>query len=69
VTAALLALAVAGDAAPSAAFSAGVLGVILGADLLRLRALLATGLQMVSIGGAGTFDGILITGLLSVLLV
>ncbi|MGM0441138.1 MAG: DUF1614 domain-containing protein [Elusimicrobiota bacterium] len=57
------------EIAPIIAFPAGVLGVIIGADLLHLKDI--TGLDgpvMVSIGGAGTFDGIFLCGILSVFL-
>ncbi|MDD3493197.1 MAG: DUF1614 domain-containing protein [Candidatus Thermoplasmatota archaeon] len=51
------------------AFVSGVLGVLLGADLLHLPQLRKVGAPAASIGGAGTFDGIFLTGVLSVLLV
>jgi len=53
---------------PKLAFAAGVLGVLFGADILNLREVLKTGAPMVSIGGAGIFDGIFLTGVASVLL-
>ena len=48
-------------------FTAGVLGTILGADLLHLRDLGDCTARVVSIGGAGTFDGIFLTGVLATL--
>lgn len=50
------------------AFVAGVAGPLIGADLLHLRRFgqLSTGL--LSIGGAGTFDGIVLSGLLAAFL-
>jgi uncharacterized membrane protein len=56
------------DFAPPIAFVAGVLGPLIGADLLHLSDIknLATG--MASIGGAGTFDGIVLSGLSAALL-
>lgn len=54
--------------APLLAFPAGTLGVLLGADILRIPEILHNRFQFASIGGAGTFDGILITGLLATLL-
>jgi uncharacterized membrane protein len=42
--------------------------VLIGADLLNLRKLQGLGAPIVSIGGAGTFDGIFVTGLMAVLL-
>ena len=51
------------------AYIGGSLGTLIGADLLNWRRLPELGAPVVSIGGAGTFDGIYITGLVSVLLV
>lgn len=56
-----------GFAAP-VAFAAGVLGPLLGADLLHLRDIQKIATGMASIGGAGTFDGIVISGLVATLL-
>ena len=70
VLASLLAVIVApqGQAAV-VAFVAGVIGVLVGADLLNLPKLTDIGARAASIGGAGTFDGIFLTGILSVVLV
>jgi uncharacterized membrane protein len=51
------------------AYVGGTLGTLIGADLMNLEKLPELGAPVVSIGGAGTFDGIYITGLVSVLLV
>ena len=68
IAAAAGALLLAPAHAPSVAFVAGVSGPLLGADLLPLRDIeeLATGVA--SIGGAGTFDGIVLSGLVATLL-
>jgi uncharacterized membrane protein len=50
------------------AYIAGSLGTLIGADLLNLGQLRGLGAPVASIGGAGTFDGIFVTGILSVLL-
>jgi uncharacterized membrane protein len=50
------------------AYVAGVLGTLIGADLLNLRAIPKLGAPVASIGGAGTFDGIFLSGILAVLL-
>jgi uncharacterized membrane protein len=50
------------------AYAGGSLGVLIGADLLNLDKLQGIGAPVLSIGGAGTFDGIFMTGVLSVLL-
>lgn len=55
-----------GQVAP-AAFAAGVLGTLAGADLLNLDRIPDLGARVVSVGGAGTFDGIVLTGVFSTL--
>lgn len=50
------------------AYICGVLGVLIGADLLRLPDIRKIGTPIASIGGAGTFDGIFLTGIVAVLL-
>jgi uncharacterized membrane protein len=50
------------------AFISGVLGTLIGADLLNLGKLRDLGAPVASIGGAGTFDGIFLTGIVAVLL-
>ena len=50
------------------AYISGTLGVLIGADLLRLGDIRKLGAPFASIGGAGTFDGIFITGIVAVLL-
>lgn len=67
--AALCALLLAPEWAPPLAFSAGVLGPLIGADLLHLDDIADLGAGMVSIGGAGTFDGVVLSGLVATLLV
>lgn len=52
---------------PKLAFSTGVLSALFGADFLHLRDLDRIGSGVVSIGGAGTFDGIFLTGVFAVL--
>src|ERR1043166_147604 len=55
------------DAAPLA-YIAGSLGTLIGADLLNLNKVPALGAPVASIGGAGKFDGIFLTGVIAVLL-
>ena len=50
------------------AFVSGVMGTLIGADLLNLGKLRDLGAPVASIGGAGTFDGIFLTGIVAVLL-
>ena len=55
-------------AAPALAYISGTLGTLIGADLMNLSSLRGLGAPVVSIGGAGTFDGIFLTGIVAVLL-
>ena len=68
VIAASTALLLTREAAPALAYIAGSLGTLIGADLLNLDKLQGLGAPVASIGGAGTFDGIFLTGILAVLL-
>jgi uncharacterized membrane protein len=54
--------------APCVAYISGSLGTLIGADLLNLGNIEGLGAPIASIGGAGTFDGIFLTGILAVLL-
>jgi uncharacterized membrane protein len=67
VTAAVALLLSRAYAAPLA-YIAGSLGTLIGADLLNLGKIQGLGAPVASIGGAGTFDGIFVTGIFSVLL-
>jgi len=50
------------------AYVSGTLGTLIGADLLNLDHIAELGAPMASIGGAGTFDGIFLTGIIAALL-
>jgi uncharacterized membrane protein len=50
------------------AYISGSLGTLIGADLLNLGNVPGLGAPIASIGGAGTFDGIFLTGILAVLI-
>ena len=50
------------------AYVGGSLGTLIGADLLNLDKIQGLGAPVASIGGAGTFDGIFLTGILAVLI-
>ncbi len=52
---------------PKLSFSTGVLSALFGADILHLKDLDRIGSGVVSIGGAGTFDGIFLTGIFAVI--
>ena len=59
-----------GGSNPNAvAYISGTLGVLIGADLMNWNKIKNLGAPMVSIGGAGTFDGIFLAGIIAVLLV
>lgn len=47
------------------AFIAGVVGVLVGADLMHIGAFMRREIGSVSIGGAGVFDGIFLIGIIS----
>ena len=66
--AALVSVALDPANAPSMAFISGTLGVLIGADLLHLKDIRKMGTPFASIGGAGSFDGIFISGIVAVLL-
>lgn len=68
ITAAAVSILINDEQSAPLAYVAGTLGVLIGADLLRLDAIRRFGAPFASIGGAGTFDGIFITGLVAVLL-
>ncbi|MDH3503385.1 MAG: DUF1614 domain-containing protein [Nitrospirota bacterium] len=65
MVAALTALLLAPDEAPSVAFVGGVFGPLLGADIFHIREVPRIATGMASIGGAGTFDGIVLSGILA----
>lgn len=55
--------------APVVAYVSGTLGTLLGADVLNIKKIPHLGAPIVSIGGAGTFDGIFLTGIIAAFLV
>ena len=57
-----------GRGAAPIAYISGVFGTLIGADLLHLSALGTSGIYMISIGGAGVFDGIFLTGIVAAFL-
>jgi uncharacterized membrane protein len=69
VAAAIAALLLPGSRTAAVAYVSGTLGALIGADLLNLHRLSAVGARVASIGGAGTFDGIFLAGILAVVLV
>ena len=67
--AAAAALVIAPDTAAAVAYVSGSLGTLIGADLLNLGRIGTLGAGVASIGGAGTFDGIVLSGIIAVRLV
>ncbi|HVC30775.1 MAG TPA: DUF1614 domain-containing protein [Steroidobacteraceae bacterium] len=67
IATAIIAIALTRRQAAPLAYISGSIGTLIGADLLNLGAVQSLGAPVASIGGAGTFDGIFVTGLLAVL--
>ena len=65
---AVVALLLSREFAAPLAYIGGSLGTLIGADLTNLDKVRGLGAPVASIGGAGTFDGIFLTGILAVLL-
>ncbi len=68
LSAALIAVLLNPDHSPPLAYISGTMGVLIGADLMRLKDIRKMGAPFAAIGGAGTFDGIFVTGIVAVLL-
>jgi len=66
--AALAAMVLGWRRAAPLAYIAGSLGTLIGADLMNLGRIQGLGAPVASIGGAGTFDGIFVAGIVAVLL-
>jgi len=64
----IVAISINHEMAAPLAYICGTLGVLTGADLLRLKDIAKLGTPIGSMGGAGTFDGIFLTGIVAVLL-
>src|ERR1700759_345442 len=68
IATAILALILSREYAAPLAYIGGSMGTLIGADLMNLDKIKGLGAPVASIGGAGTFDGIFLTGILAVLL-
>jgi len=68
IGAAIAALLINPEQSAPLAYISGTLGVLIGADLLRFKDIRRLGVPLAAIGGAGTFDGIFISGIVAVLL-
>ncbi len=68
VITAIIAFILSREYAAPLAYIGGSMGTLIGADLLNLDKIGDLGAPVASIGGAGTFDGVFLTGILAVLL-
>jgi len=68
IVAVLLAYLLPSSAPKVVAYVSGVLGTLIGADLSNLGVVPELGAPVASIGGAGTFDGVFLSGIIAVLL-
>ena len=68
LAAAAVGLVLAFRRAPPVAYVSGSMGALIGADLSNLQRIGELGAPVVSIGGAGTFDGVFLTGIIAGLL-
>jgi uncharacterized membrane protein len=69
LTAASMAYLFSSSAPAVVAYVSGVLGTLIGADITNLHKIPKLGARIASIGGAGTFDGVFLSGIIAVLLV
>lgn len=68
ILAALLAIILAPEVSPRVAYISGTMGVLIGADILKLKKIKELGAPVASIGGAGTFDAVFLTGIIAIVL-
>jgi uncharacterized membrane protein len=66
--AAILAILLTRERRPVVAYVAGTIGCLVGADVLNLALVAHLNAPIASIGGAGTFDGVFVSGVIAVLL-
>jgi len=68
IAAALPSILIGGTSGPIVAYVSGTLGTLIGADLLNLQIMSNLDSPLVSIGGAGTFDGIFLAGIIAAII-
>ncbi|MEM4643084.1 MAG: DUF1614 domain-containing protein [Candidatus Bathyarchaeia archaeon] len=68
LTAATVAYVIPSNFPAAIAYISGVLGTLIGADLSNINKIPSLGAKVASIGGAGTFDGIFLSGVIAALL-
>jgi uncharacterized membrane protein len=66
--AAILAMLLTREQRPVVAYVAGTIGCLMGADVMNLALVARLNAPVAAIGGAGTFDGIFVSGVIAVLL-
>ena len=66
--AAITAIVIGGATEAALAYTCGTLGTLIGADLMNLPRIRGLAAPEASIGGAGTFDGVFLSGLLAVVI-
>lgn len=68
LSAAIIALLINPQQSAPLAYICGTIGVLIGADILKIKDIRRMGAPIASIGGAGTFDGVFITGIVAAIL-
>ncbi len=68
LAAAVTAMLIAPNHSAAVAYTSGSMGVLIGADLMHISDAALFGNAILSIGGAGTFDAVFLTGIVAVLL-
>jgi len=68
LVAAMVSLTIDPEYSAPLAYISGTLGVLIGADISRINDIRKMGTPFASIGGAGTFDGIFLSGIVALLL-
>ncbi len=68
LAASVAALLISRKYAPALAYISGSMGTLIGADIMNFDKIRGLGAPVASIGGAGTFDGVFLTGIIAVIL-
>ncbi len=68
IAAAIIALILSPGSPLIVAYVSGVVGTLIGADITNLHVIPKLGAPIASIGGAGTFDGVFLSGIIAVLI-
>ncbi len=69
IVASLTAIFMAPENPVAVAYISGTLGTLIGADLMHMKDIEKLGAPVASIGGAGTFDGVFLSGIIAILLI